>query len=165
MAFPPQHRNRRLLIRFAVLILVAWLVAALGRQALGQPSPSVTHATAARVDLTISGKRLTAELADTPERRARGLMYRTELAPDHGMLFIFEQVERHCMWMRNTPLPLSVAFVDASGRIINIADMAPLTETSHCAAKPALYALETRQGWFSRHRLGPGDKIEGIPRP
>lgn len=169
MAFPQQYRGKRLLIRIAVFILAAWLIATLGRQAFGQSGALQTDAANALPSgppsavLHIEGKRLTAEIADTPELRSRGLMYRTDLAPDQGMLFIFDQAARHCMWMRNTPLPLSVAFIDASGRITNIADMQPFSDTAHCANRPVLFALETRQGWFTEHQLGPGHRVRGIP--
>jgi uncharacterized membrane protein (UPF0127 family) len=169
MAFPPHHRGKRLLVRIAVFVLAAWLIATLSRQAFGQPGARQTDAASAlpsgpqSVELRIEGKRLSAELADTPELRSRGLMYRTDLARDQGMLFVFDQADRHCMWMRNTPLPLSVAFIDASGRITNIANMQPFSDTAHCAIRPVLFALETRQGWFTEHQLGPGHRVHGIP--
>ena len=157
-----KSRLSRVLTWILVVLLSIWLIATLSRQAFGQAA-TASPAKQGTIILSLKGATLSAELADTPDRRSRGLMYRTDLGLDEGMLFIFDQAERHCMWMRNTPLPLSVAFADASGRIINIADMTPLTETAHCAAKAAVYALETRQGWFSRHQLGPGDRIEGLP--
>jgi uncharacterized protein len=169
MAFPPHHRGRRLVIRIAVFVLAAWLITTLSRQAFGQPSAGQTDATGNTpsgsrvVELRVEGKRLSAELADTPDLRSRGLMYRTDLARDQGMLFIFDQADRHCMWMRNTPLPLSVAFIDASGRITNLADMRPFSDTAHCATRPVLFALETRQGWFTENQLGPGHRVRGIP--
>jgi uncharacterized membrane protein (UPF0127 family) len=155
-------RLSRVLTWILVVLLSVWLIATLSRQAFGQAA-ATSPAKQGSISLSLKGATLSAELADTPDRRSRGLMYRTDLSLNEGMLFIFDQAERHCMWMRNTPLPLSVAFADAAGRIINIADMAPFTETAHCAAKAAVYALETRQGWFSRHQLGPGDRIEGLP--
>ena len=157
-----KSRLSRVLTWFLVVLLSVWLIATLSRQAFGQAA-ATSPAKQGSISLSLKGATLSAELADTPDRRSRGLMYRTDLGLNEGMLFIFDQAERHCMWMRNTPLPLSVAFADAAGRIINIADMAPFTETAHCAAKAAVYALETRQGWFSRHQLGPGDRIEGLP--
>lgn len=167
-----RSRRRRFLLRLAVLFFVTWLITTIGRQALGQSVWSLHQAHASTsgpgpsqgvVELTLAGKRLDAELADTPELRSRGLMYRTYLGPDQGMLFIFDQAERHCMWMRNTPLPLSVAFIDASGRIINLADMTPFSDTAHCASRPARYAVETRLGWFARNGVGTGDRVRGIP--
>ncbi len=104
-----------------------------------------------------------AELANTFESRARGLMFRESLGPNQGMLFIFPEEDRHCMWMKNTLIPLSVAFIDVKGRIINVEEMQPQTEQSHCAAGPALYALEMSKGWFAAKGLRRGALIEGIP--
>lgn len=117
------------------------------------------------ISLQIGAFRISAEVAAEPDQRARGLMYRESLAPDSGMVFVFERPERICMWMKNTPLPLTVAFIDADGEVINLADMRPKTETPHCAMRPALYALEMEQGWFERRGIGPGKKIKGLPQP
>lgn len=103
-----------------------------------------------------------AEVANSFESRARGLMHRESLGPNQGMLFIFPEETRHCMWMKNTLIPLSVAFLDAKGQIINIAEMQPHSEQSHCAAKPALYALEMTKGWFSAKGVRPGTMIQGL---
>ncbi len=105
---------------------------------------------------------ITAEVANTYETRARGLMFRESLGPNQGMLFIFPEEEKHCMWMKNTLIPLSVAFIDAKGTIINVAEMQPHSEQSHCAAKPARYALEMNKGWFSNKGVRPGTAIQGI---
>ena len=103
-----------------------------------------------------------AEVASTDATRSRGLMYRKELAPNSGMLFVFEQANVQCFWMRNTLLPLSIAFIQNDGTITNIADMAPMTETSHCSTAPVRYTLEMEQGWFVRHGISAGMKINGI---
>ena len=103
-----------------------------------------------------------AEVADRDAARAMGLMHRTALAPNAGMLFVFEEAAVHCMWMKNTPLPLSVAFIDAGGAIINIADMQPRTEVSHCAARPARFALEMAQGWFAERGIRAGARLRGL---
>lgn len=116
------------------------------------------------LDLGVGLYRIRAEVAHTDGSRMTGLMHRTELADNAGMLFVFARTARHCMWMKNTLLPLSVAFIDDSGRIVNVEDMAPATETPHCAGQPVRYALETNKGWFSRHRLGPGTRVLGIER-
>jgi uncharacterized membrane protein (UPF0127 family) len=104
-----------------------------------------------------------AEVAAAPATRERGLMFREQLAPNAGMLFIFDAPATQCMWMRNTLIPLSVAFIAADGTVANIEDMAPKTEDSHCAVKPVLYALEMDKGWFARRGIKAGMKIEGIP--
>jgi len=103
-----------------------------------------------------------AEVARSFETRARGLMYRESLGPNQGMLFVFTRSERHCMWMKNTPLPLSVAFIDEGGEVVNISEMAPHTENSHCAARPARFALEMSKGWFAGKGIGPGAKLRGL---
>lgn len=89
-------------------------------------------------------------------------MYRRQMAEHRGMLFSFPQAASHCMWMKNTLLPLSVAFLDEHGSIINIEEMQPQTENNHCAARPARYALEMNAGWFKRHGLGAGATINGV---
>ena len=103
-------------------------------------------------------------LHDRDASRATGLMLRTALPPNGGMLFVFEDVAVHCMWMRNTLLPLSVAFLDEHGAIINIADMQPRTEDSHCAARPARYALEMAQGWFAERGIRAGIRLRGLEK-
>jgi uncharacterized membrane protein (UPF0127 family) len=105
-----------------------------------------------------------AEVADRDASRAMGLMHRTALAPNSGMLFVFEQTAVHCMWMKNTPLPLSVAFIDERGAIVNIADMQPHTEVSHCAARPARFALEMAQGWFAERGIRAGTRLRGLDK-
>ena len=95
-----------------------------------------------------------AEVADTTATRSLGLMRRKSMAQGAGMLFLFDEPAAHCMWMKNTLIPLSVAFIDERGQIVNIADMQPLDETSHCAARPARYALEMNQGWFKKRGIG-----------
>ena len=105
-----------------------------------------------------------AELAATEATRALGLMHRRSLAPNGGMLFVFDAPGAYCMWMKNTPLPLSVAFIDASGAIVNIEDMQPLTEQSHCAARPVRYALEMRQGWFAERGIRAGERLRGLDK-
>jgi uncharacterized membrane protein (UPF0127 family) len=113
---------------------------------------------------TLTGRffQITAEVADTPALRTRGLMGRQSLPPNHGMLFIFEQPQQQCFWMRNTPLPLSIAFLDDEGRISSMADMQPLSEATHCSQAPVRYALEMEQGWFTKRGIQPGEIIRGI---
>ena len=103
-----------------------------------------------------------AEVAADMSSRSQGLMHRKALAPNAGMLFIFDEPAPHCMWMKNTYIPLSVAFIDAQGVIINIADMQPHSEQSHCAARPAVYALEMTQGWFAQRGIKAGAKVGGL---
>ncbi|MGV2904292.1 DUF192 domain-containing protein [Achromobacter sp. AGC25] len=104
-----------------------------------------------------------AEVANTDATRRDGLMFRKELPGNEGMLFVFEQPDVQCFWMRNTLLPLSIAFIADDGTIVNIDDMAPQTEDPHCAKKPVRYALEMAQGWFAEHGIKAGRKIDGLP--
>ena len=115
-------------------------------------------------ELTAGFHRIEAEVASDQASQAKGLMHRRSMPANHGMLFVFSRTDRHCMWMRNTLLPLSVAFLDAQGKIINIEDMKPQTEDNHCAASPAPYALEMNLGWFSGKGLKPGLQIGGIEK-
>jgi uncharacterized membrane protein (UPF0127 family) len=103
-----------------------------------------------------------AEIAATPESRTIGLMNRKSLAPNHGMLFVFDQANVQCFWMRNTLIPLSIAYLDTDGTIVNIADMTPQSDQSHCSNRPVRFALEMDQGWFAARGLTPGKKILGL---
>ncbi|MEZ5738781.1 MAG: DUF192 domain-containing protein [Burkholderiaceae bacterium] len=103
--------------------------------------------------------RIHAELANTPETRTIGLMHRPALDLNKGMLFAFERAEVHCFWMKNTPLPLSIAFIDDNGQIVSISDMQPLSEDSHCPPSRVRFALEMEQGWFARKGLAPGTRL------
>jgi uncharacterized membrane protein (UPF0127 family) len=117
------------------------------------------------ITLTVNGQKIRAEVVTTPEQRAKGLMNRFSLQPDHGMLFVFEEPQPLGFWMKNTYIPLSIAFVDASGRIVNIEDMKPHDETTHRSRGFALYAVEMRQGWFAAKGVKPGDVVKGLPAP
>jgi uncharacterized membrane protein (UPF0127 family) len=115
------------------------------------------------IPLTAGMHVIQAEVAQTDRERAIGLMHRKEMPTNHGMLFVFEEASQQCFWMKNTLLPLSIAFVADDGGIVNIADMKPLDETSHCSAKPVRYALEMNQGWFAKRGLKAGSKLKGQP--
>lgn len=103
---------------------------------------------------------ITAELADQPLQRQTGLMQRKTMAQNHGMLFVFDNAEVQCFWMKNTLLPLSIAFIADDGAVVNIADMQPLSENNHCSAKPIRYALEMNQGWFAKRGIKAGYKLQ-----
>lgn len=117
------------------------------------------------VAISINGHKVTAEVATTVEQRSKGLMHRFSLRPDHGMLFVFERAQPQSFWMKNTFIPLSIAFVAADGRIINVEDMAPHDESFHRSKGPALYALEMRKGWFAERGIQSGDSVKGLPEP
>ena len=106
---------------------------------------------------------ITAEVAQSADERATGLMFREQMAPNAGMLFVFPAPFAHCFWMRNTVLPLSIAFIADDGTVVNIADMKPQSTDSHCAAKPVRFALEMNQGWFARRGIKPGMRLHGGP--
>ena len=107
---------------------------------------------------------LKVEIAESEPQRMQGLMFRKSLGKEDGMLFVFDDVEYHSMWMKNTLIPLSVAFVDTKGEILNILDMEPLTLDTHMAAGPARYAIETNKGWFAGKKIKAGDKVAGLPK-
>lgn len=117
------------------------------------------------VPLTAGMYAIQAEVAATPEQRERGLMYRKSMPANAGMLFIFDEKAGHCFWMKNTDLPLSIAFLADDGSIVNIEDMAPQTEDNHCPRAAVRYALEMNKGWFAQKGIKPGARIGGLPRP
>ncbi len=116
-----------------------------------------------RVKLGAGMYQIEAQVAQTPDQRMTGLMFRREMPQYEGMLFVFEQASPQCFWMRNTLLPLTAAFVADDGTIVNLADMKPQTDDSHCAAKPVRYVLEMNQGWFARRGIKAGSKLTGTP--
>jgi hypothetical protein len=116
------------------------------------------------MELKINGLVLRAEVAATEQSRTTGLMYRFSLRPDSGMLFVFSTPQPLGFWMKNTFVPLSIAFIGNDGRILNIEDMAPQTEATHNSRGMALYALEMKKGWFAAHGIGPGDRVEGLEK-
>lgn len=121
--------------------------------------PFVYSQSILRIPLYIKDKEIWVEVAKTPEQRARGLMWRKDLGDNEGMLFIFEKEEYHSFWMKNTYIPLSIAFIDKNGRIIEIRDMKPLSTETHSPPKPILYALEMKKGWFFKNGIRKGDTI------
>jgi uncharacterized protein len=138
--FPP--------LLFALALALAWC-----RPAAAQEMP--------KVKLSAGIHLINAELAADDQNRQRGLMFREKMPAGEGMLFVFDQAAVHCMWMKNTLLPLSVAFIDVKGTILNIEDMKPQTLDSHCAKQPATFALEMNLGWFKQRGIKAGMKIGG----
>ena len=117
-----------------------------------------------RLPLHIGPHAFLVEVAATAQQRQHGLMGRTHLPADGGMLFVFDHPGRHCFWMRDTPLPLSIAFIDAGGRIVGLADMQPRSEALHCSGTDVRYALEVRQGEFQRRGITPRALVDGLPQ-
>ena len=142
-------------MRFALLAATAFLSAA----ALAQPGPQRLPS----IDLTAGIHVIHAEVANTATEREIGLMFRRSMPPNDGMLFVFEQPGVQCFWMRNTLIPLSAAFVADDGRIVNVEDMQPQTEDSHCSKQPVRFVLEMNQGWFAKRALKPGSALQGAP--
>lgn len=140
------------LLRVSLLLLV-----------LGQ-SFSVRAQTTPMLHLQLGKGSLEAEVAANKSQRAQGLMHRNSMPQGQGMLFVYPMPAYFCMWMKNTNIPLSVAFIDAQGKVINIEEMAPQTETNHCTARNATYALEANIGWFARHGVVPGTQVLGLEK-
>jgi uncharacterized membrane protein (UPF0127 family) len=116
------------------------------------------------IDLKIDKNIIKAEVASTPASQQLGLMYRKSMPEQSGMLFVFEQKAGHCFWMKNTLLPLSIAFIDDDGKIVNISDMEPETQNNHCPRSSVRYALEMNQKWFAQRAIGPGTVVQGLPK-
>jgi uncharacterized membrane protein (UPF0127 family) len=114
-----------------------------------------------RTVLTAGMYRIESQVASTPREREIGLMFRRDMPAQEGMLFVFEQPGVQCFWMKNTLLPLTAAFVADDGRIVNLADMKPRSEDSHCSAEPVRYVLEMNQGWFAKRGIQAGAKLGG----
>ena len=136
------------------------LVAALAATVALAQAPQTTLP---RVKLGAGMHRIDAQVAATQDQRMTGLMFRQDMPQREGMLFVFEYPSEQCFWMRNTLLPLSAAFVADDGTIVNIEDMAPMTEDSHCSKKPVRYVLEMNKGWFAKKGIKAGMKLTGAP--
>ena len=116
-----------------------------------------------RVVLQVGMFRIDAQVAAQFHERQTGLMHRQQMPAHEGMLFIFEQHGVQCFWMKNTQLPLTAAFVADDGTIVNLADMQPLDERSHCSARPVRFVLEMNQGWFQQKGIEAGTRLKGLP--
>jgi uncharacterized membrane protein (UPF0127 family) len=139
-------------------VLVAYCLIGLTNNAFAQSNQLTT------IELKIGIYRIEAELADTSVARQTGLMYRSFLPTNSGMLFVIEEKGIHCFFMRNTKVALSIAFIDDDGKIVNIADMEPETLNNHCPRSPVRFALEMNQKWFAQRAIGPGAVIQGLPK-
>ncbi len=147
------HRTKGALLGCAALLAAGCL------PALAQQTPTDMPVTTLNVGINA----IHAEVASNDPDRERGLMFRTALGSNQGMVFLFDRADMECMWMKNTLIPLSVAFMDDNGKILNIEDMQPKTENNHCAKAPARYALEMNLGWFTAHGVKPGVVIDHLP--
>jgi len=149
----PTGRRLRTLLTAAALTLAFPAVAQLTAERVA-PQPKLPQVT-----LQAGMHVIRAEVAADATTRMRGLMMRESLGPNEGMLFVFPDKAGHCFWMKNTLIPLSIAFIEDDGSIVNIADMNPMAEDSHCAARPVRYALEMEQGWFAKRGLQAGSRL------
>lgn len=154
-----RNLSSRLLISLHALVVASVFVAFLPGASVAQVNKDLPV-----VDLSIKNVKLKAEIAADNNTRSVGLMNRFSLKPDNGMLFVFAESQPLGFWMRNTFIPLSIAYIDRTGTIINILDMKPHDESSHPSAAPALYALEMKQGWFKEHGIVAGEKILGLDK-
>ena len=152
------QRPRRAALPLLALCLAAWLGSSPAHALEGSPQLQLP-----RTELRAGMYRIDAQVAQSFGERQTGLMYRQQMPAHEGMLFVFEQPARQCFWMKNTPLPLTAAFVADDGTIVNLADMQPLSEQSHCSAQPVRYVLEMNQGWFAQKKIGAGAKLTGRP--
>jgi uncharacterized membrane protein (UPF0127 family) len=137
---------------------------ALAALALASLLAAMPATAAGTITMRIAGHALKAEVAVSDAERAKGLMFREKMGKDDGMVFVFDEPGYHSIWMRNTLIPLSVAFIDKGGTILNIIDMEPRTENLNTAAGPASYAIETNKGWFAEKKIKAGDKVTGLPK-
>jgi len=138
-------------------------ILAIGLLAFAAAFPAVADSALRVISLNVGKHPIRVEVVQKDEDRTKGLMIREKLGKNDGMLFIFPDPGYHSMWMMNTLIPLSVAFLDRDGVILNVEDMEPKTTDSHMAAGPAVYAIETNKGWFAERKLKPGDKVTGLP--
>lgn len=144
----------------ARLLATVALGLALVQPVAAQESPQLNLP---RVKLSAGMHQIDAQVAQTPAQRQVGLMHRRDMPQHEGMLFVFEQPATQCFWMKNTLLPLTAAFIADDGTIVNLADMKPQTEDSHCSAKPVRFVLEMNQGWFGKKNLKAGSRLAGAP--
>ena len=149
---------RPLLLSCALLLPLSLPMAQAQSPFLNQPQLDLPRAT-----LQAGRQQISVQLAETPLQRQIGLMHRRQMPKHEGMLFVFEQPGVQCFWMKNTLLPLTAAFLDDAGRIVNLADMQPQSEQQHCSAKPVRYVLEMNQGWFKQRNLKAGARLRGKP--
>lgn len=174
-AAPPSQRHRPRYSAAQALIGLAWACAtAFGglpapataqppAQPAARPAPTGQPQVLPTVDLNAGLHRIRAMVARSPQERSTGLMWRTEMAPNDGMLFVFDEPQMQCFWMKNTLIPLAIAFVADDGRIVNLDEMKPQTTNTHCSTQPVRFVLEMNAGWFQRKGIVAGDRLGGAP--
>jgi uncharacterized membrane protein (UPF0127 family) len=142
----------------SVLLALAALCAASAASAQAAPQPRLPT-----LELGAGMHNIVAEVARTPQQQQIGMMMRTKMEQHEGMLFVFDEIGPRCFWMRNTLLPLSIAYIADDGTIVNIAEMQPQSDASHCSDKPVRFALEMNQGWFAKRGIKAGMRLRGTP--
>ena len=142
--------------RIGVFLLGAGIVLSVHAQTGPQPKLPITK-------LSAGMHLIQAEVAQAPEQQMVGMMFRREMGNNEGMLFVNADAGVRCFWMRNTLLPLSIAFIADDGTVVNVAEMAPRSDESHCSAKPVRFALEMNRGWFAKRGIVAGSKLRGLP--
>jgi uncharacterized membrane protein (UPF0127 family) len=140
-------------------LLLSTIFSLFGATAFGQQNVGLPT-----IELKTGIYRIQAEIADTPQARQVGLMNRSTMPDNSGMLFVFEEKAVHCFWMLNTKIPLSIAFLADDGKIVNIEEMQPNTINNHCPKAAVRYALEMNKQWFSGRVIVPGTVVQGLPR-
>lgn len=153
MAFAGTVSRGFVSITAALTVAFAVCAASVNAQTVAQPMLATTK-------IQVGMHVITAELAASSNERQMGLMHRTKLGPNRGMLFAFEQADKHCFWMRNTPLALTIAWLDSSGKVVSLADMQPKSDDNHCPSEAAVYALEMEQGWFKQRNIKVGAMLK-----
>jgi hypothetical protein len=152
----PYSAPRRAL--FALFASFALLSLPVALRAQDGPQPRLRT-----VQLTAGMHIIQAELALTPQQQQTGMMFRRTMGINEGMLFVEEHASLRCFWMRNTLIPLSIAFIADDGSIVNIAEMQPQSDQSHCSVRPVRFALEMNAGWFAKRGFKAGSKLRGPP--
>jgi len=140
-------------INFCIFALSFWLAGTATAQLAQRELPQTT--------LSVGIHQILVQVARTQDQHATGLMYRTEMPQQEGMLFEFDTSSRQCFWMKNTLIPLTAAFIADDGTIVNLEDMQPQTTLSHCSKKPVRFVLEVNQGWFDKRGIKAGSKLRG----
>ena len=156
---------RHLSLALVSIVMLAPLTIFADTPALPEGKPQTGLPT---VSLKVGSQNVCAEVANTEATRQVGMMFRQKMGKQDGMLFVFPEVAYHAMWMRNTLIPLSVAYMNERGVIVSIHEMQALSEAVHQAAGPVRYALEMNAGWFGSNKINVGDTIKGLdkaPKP
>jgi uncharacterized protein len=149
--------------RFQAMVQNTVFATSFALAVLGASAQTAAQPRLPTTPLTVGMRVIQAELAVTPDQQQAGMMFRTDMGELEGMLFVNDEAGVRCFWMRNTLIPLSIAFIADDGTIVNVAEMQAKSDASHCSAKPVRFALEMRAGWFDKHGIKPGFKLRGKP--